>query len=136
MIELFLSRKKYTDVQTIGTMDVYNDNEFVVSLATLEQEDNNNEIGNSCIPKGTYNIDHYQSAKYPKAFILKDTLPRTGILIHNGNYHTHTTGCILIGFTHADINNDGFADVLYSRFALKRLANICRGETEITIKIT
>lgn len=136
MIELYLSRKKYTDKQVIGTMDVYNDNEFVCSLATLEQEDRNNEIGNSCIPKALYSVGHYSSPKYPKALIVKGTEPRTMILIHNGNYHTHTQGCILVGYTHVDINGDGYADVIHSKEALKRLYNVCKGETEIRLKIT
>ncbi len=136
MIELYLTRKKYTDKQVIGTMDVYNDNEFVCSLATLEQEDRNNEIGNSCIPKGIYPVKHYSSPKYPKAFSLGNTKPRKYILIHNGNYHTHTQGCILVGYSHMDINKDGYADVIHSKVALNRLVDICKNETEITLKIT
>ena len=47
----------------------------------------------------------------------------------------HTEGCILVGYHHIDINNDGFADVIHSKTALKRLYNICKGK-EITLKIT
>jgi len=136
MIKLFLNRKKYTDKQVIGVMDVLKNNEFVCSLAILEQEDRNNEIGNSCIPKGVYNVEQYHSNKYPDAFIVKGTHPRTKILIHNGNYHTHTEGCLLLGYHHIDINNDGYSDVIHSKTALNRLYAICRDENEIILDIS
>lgn len=136
MIELRLQRKKYTSKQVIGTMDVYKDNVFVCCLATLEQEWNNNATSNSCIPKGDYIAQHYSSDKYPNALILEDTQPRTGILIHNGAYHTHTLGCIIVGLAHKDINMDKFLDVLYSKTALALLMNICKDVNIILINIT
>ena len=136
MIRLILDRKKHSDKQTIGTIEVWNNNEFILSLVTLEQEWNNNEISNSCIPIGEYNVNHYSSSKYPNVLILHDTKPRTKILIHSGNYNTHTKGCILVGLTHSDINNDGYLDVVSSRTALKKLMQICKNETNISIIIS
>ncbi len=136
MIELFLNRKKHSDKQEIGTIDVYKNEQFVFCLASLEQEWNNNEISNSCIPKGAYMISHYSSAKYPNVLILNKTEPRTKILIHSGNYNTHTKGCVLVGLTHSDINNDGYLDVISSRTALKKLMKICKDETNISIVIS
>lgn len=118
MIELKLKRKKYTDKQTIGTMDVYKNGDFVCCLSTLELAWNNNEVEKSCIPKGIYPVKPYTSPKYKNAFILEETTPRTKILIHKGNYHTNTKGCILVGLSHYDINVDGYLDVSYSSPAI------------------
>ena len=135
MIRLKLHRKRESDLQTIGVMEVWKDNLFIVSFATLEQEWNNNEISNSCISLGDYPVKHYSSPKYPDAFILEETNPRTSILIHNGNYNTHTKGCILIGYIHSDINADNYLDVIYSKNALNKLNEICKYESSILISI-
>lgn len=135
MIRLELTRKKYTDKQTIGIMDVYRDNIFICSFATLEQEWNNNETSNSCIPPGFHKLEKYNSNKHPDSFILINTEPRTYILIHKGNYNTHTTGCILLGHIHKDINFDGYQDVINSGDSMKYLNEICRHEKIISINI-
>ena len=135
MIELKLSRKKHTDKQTIGIMEVYKDNIFECCFATLEQEWNNNKTSDSCIPKGSYIVNNWDSEKHPNSFILVDTNPRTYILIHKGKYNTHTAGCILIGLNHKDINSDGYLDVIHSTDAMNRLNDICKGEKIILIDI-
>ena len=135
MIELKVERLKYADKQVVGIMKVYQGSEFVVCFAILEPPDRNNEIGKSCIPKGSYAVKHYSSKKYPNAFILQDTGVRTMILIHSGNYYTHSQGCLLIGTTHKDINKDGYIDVASSVAALKRLNTICKNESILNITI-
>jgi len=136
MIELKLKRKKYTDKQVIGTMEVYKNNVFEGCFATLEQHWNNNKTSDSCIPKGEYIVGRHNTQKYPNTFILEGTEPRSAILIHSGNYYTHTEGCILLGLTHADINNDGYIDVSQSKSAIDRLNQICKKEEIINITIS
>jgi hypothetical protein len=119
----------------IGILEVYKDNIFEKCFATLEQHWNDNKISDSCIPKGKYKVDRHNSQKYPDTFILRDTEPRSAILIHSGNYYTHTKGCILLGMTHDDINNDGYIDVSQSKSALSKLNKICKNETIINIII-
>lgn len=129
MINWKLKRKKYRDIQTIGMMDVYEDDVFLFAVAILEQEWNNNEKGNSCIPKGSYTVESWDSEGHPNSFIVKGTEPRTYILFHTGNYHNHSQGCLLPGLYHADINNDGYMDVVSSKKAMDRLNETCRGKT-------
>ncbi len=129
MIHWKLKRKKYRDVQTVGTMDVYEDDVFLFSLAILEQEWNNNAIGNSCIPKGSYTVKDFDSKKHPISFIVEGTEPRSFILFHVGNYNYHSKGCILPGLYHEDINQDGYIDVAQSGNAMGRLNTHCRGKT-------
>lgn len=135
MIRLELIRKKYTDKQTIGSLDVYKNNTFICSFATLEQEWNNNETSNSCIPPGFYKVENYNSNKHPNSFIVCNTEPRTFILIHKGNYNNHTEGCILIGHIHKDINSDGYQDVINSGDSMEYLNRICKDEKVISINI-
>lgn len=135
MIHWKLNRKKYADTQTVGVMDVYEDDVFVFAVAILEQEWNNNAIGNSCIPLGNYTVDSWDSEKHPNSFIVRGTEPRTAILFHTGNYNWHSKGCLLPGLYHKDINKDGYIDVAQSGAAMKKLNALCRGkEILLTIK--
>lgn len=136
MIHLKLIRRKYTDKQTVGTMAVIKDNVFVCSFATLELDWENNKQNNSCIPPSNYSVNHYSSEKYPKAFEVLNVPNRSGILIHNGSYNTSSLGCILIGYIHSDINQDGYLDVIHSKDALSRFNDICAGEEIISLSIT
>ncbi len=135
MIELKLTRRKYTDKQTIGTIDIFKDNVFRYSLMCLEKAWKNNEINESCIPKGFYTVQPYNSDKHPNTFILEDTAPRSYILIHKGNYYNNSAGCLLVGLTFEDINNDGYLDVKYSTEAMEKLNYICKDEKYISLTI-
>ena len=135
MVRLKLKRKYYGENQTLGTMDVYRNDTFICSFATLEKRWNNNITSDSCILPGIYPVEKWNSNSHPETFILCRTEPRTGILIHSGNYYTDTEGCILIGYCHADINLDVFLDVIQSKEAMKRLNNICKYENTISIQI-
>lgn len=135
MIRLELTRKDYGDKQTRGIMDVFDGNLYLFTLSTLEQEWNNNETSNSCIPFGFYIVKPYKRPNGDMAFILEGTSPRTYILIHKGNLHTHTEGCILVGLTFDDINNDGLYDVVSSGDAMDKLLDACKNEKVISINI-
>lgn len=64
---------------------------------TCEDPWNDNRVGESCIPAGTYNVTKRISPKYGHHWHVLDVPNRTFILIHNGNNINHTTGCILVG---------------------------------------
>lgn len=135
MIRLLLNTKKFTDVQTIGLLEVWKNNVFQFCLSTLEQEWNNNKTSDSCVFPGLYIIEPHSSTTHGDCFILRDVKGRTAILIHSGNYCTHTEGCILVGLTHGDINNDGYLDVISSKEAMKKLLSVCQNEKVIYIDI-
>ena len=135
MIRLVLKRMKYSDKQTLGRMDVFRDSEYLFTLATLEQEWNNNKKLNSCIPPGFYKVEHWSSKKHPNTFIIRDTEPRTYILIHIGNTHRSSSGCILAGLSHGDIDGDGYRDVIRSTDAINKLRMECEDEEVIYIDI-
>lgn len=135
MVKLELNTKRFSDKQTIGWMDVYKNNVYQFSLATLEQEWNNNVISNSCIPPGFYIVEHCNTKKHPNSFLLKGTEPRTAIMIHILNFMFQTEGCIGVGLYHEDINADGYPDLVSSGKAMDKLRAICKNEKTIFINI-
>jgi len=110
--------------QTLGKLDVYNNNEFIFSCYTLELPDKNNASNISCIPKGKYNVKPYHSDKYPNVYQIMNVENRSHILIHQGNYHTDIKGCIIVGSETKDINGDGLLDVVNSKNTLEKLKDV------------
>jgi hypothetical protein len=99
---------------------------------TLEPSWKNNYF-NSCIPDGTYKVQHYTSQKFGKCLIVQGAPGRSGILIHKGNVATDTTGCILVGCRIGFIS--GSYAVLGSSVTFMRLINRMIKFESIKIKI-
>lgn len=118
METVILQREPSDQDGTFGAM-FYQDEQICL---TCEDPWNNNEVGNSCIPAGKYEVAPYKSAKYPNAWILKDVPGRSLILIHNGNTKIDTRGCILVGSLMGFL--DGLRAVLNSKNTLKELKEI------------
>src|SRR3990167_4455357 len=118
-VEIKIFRERYTNKQTLGSCVVRKNNIFVGSFVVLEKVDLNNEPNISCIPTGTYKLEHWNSEKHPNSFVVKDVPNRFSILIHTGNYYFHSEGCILFGGMFEDINADGLQDVIYSAKAME-----------------
>lgn len=78
---------------TFGVMQVGN---FV--FFTLEEEWKNNQINESCIPSGTYEL---RLAKYYRGGFMTYEVTgvpgRSNIKFHPGNTEEDTQGCILLG---------------------------------------
>ena len=79
------------------------------SLPTLERQWLDNQVSVSCIPSGKYKLAKQAWGKYYSAYKerwghefavqVADVPGRSGILIHAGNLHTDSTGCVLVGQT-------------------------------------
>ena len=128
MEELGTSRYKATlrrtsdnGTQTTGELKVYEDDKLVFTCMTLEMPWKDNNTNVSCIPKGSYDVKPYSSAKYPDTYEVLSVPNRSYILIHWGNYYTNTEGCILVGEYFVDINSDGQIDITNSRDTVKEL---------------
>ena len=88
----------------------------------------------SCVPKSVYKVLHRTSEKYKKHFILQDVRDRRYILIHQGNFNTDTRGCILVGSSFRQVNNDSLLDITSSKRTLSQLLEATEGEVfELTI---
>jgi hypothetical protein len=92
-----------------------------VVAKTIELEWKNNARRISCIPIGTYTVVKRTSNKYGNHFHLINVPGRDMILIHSGNYHSDSLGCIIVGSDHKDIDKDGLVDVVNSKATLSRM---------------
>ncbi|MDO6775805.1 DUF5675 family protein [Shewanella sp. 3_MG-2023] len=73
------------------------------------------------ISTGTYKISPYSSPKYLNVYELKNIPGRTKILIHAGNYHENTEGCIMPGLSWGLVNQKGHYYVSSSRIATNEI---------------
>lgn len=130
-----LYRTNYEEKETLGELHAGDDVLFTLELPNLNDDGiEGNERRKSCIPEGVYPVVRHNSPKFGKCFWVKDVPGRDGILIHPGNYHWHTLGCILVGIEHEDRNKDGLLDVVSSRRAMDLLLKHDITELEVTCK--
>lgn len=131
---LFIERYQRTPVQTLGRFEVrdINGNCYLKGV-TLELAWNKNIKEVSCIPAGLYLLKKRYSEKYRNHFHVVDVPGREMILIHPANYVKQLQGCIAPGSRHADIDKDGWLDVINSRITLNKLLAELPDETELVI---
>jgi hypothetical protein len=121
--------------QTKGYSHVYdNDDKYIFSCKTLEPPWRENQRRISCIPEGDYKCVKRTSPKYGHHWHVQDVPNRDLILIHSGNFNTHTLGCILVGREFADINGDGLCDVTHSKQMMDELRKILDDEFFLSIR--
>ncbi|NRA49788.1 MAG: hypothetical protein HRU12_11705 [Phaeodactylibacter sp.] len=120
-----LNRFSHEKNQTLGQLTVFcDDGGIIFQCATLELAWHFNKRKISCIPFGEYQCHLHISPKFGRTYWLKDVPERSEILIHKGNYNTHTLGCILLGKKHLDINGDGLRDVTSSGQTMKEFLEV------------
>lgn len=131
-MSVVLTRYYRSAVQCRGVLRVMSGEEEVFSCKTLELPWKDNENRISCIPPGptaetpaTYALrrrDPEESGTFDYTHYLVEGVPgRSYILIHAGNLYTQILGCILVGDTFVDINEDGHPDVANSGDTLNEL---------------
>lgn len=97
-MKLHLQRHTSNEIQTLGTLNLIDDNNQVLfSCVTLELPWKSNAKNISCIPAGMYRAQMIWSNKFNYHFVISGVADRTSILIHVGNYTSETKGCILAG---------------------------------------
>lgn len=80
-----------------GTIGVLMDSDGAKVCLTCELPWQNNAQGISCIPKGIYRCQRYDSLAHVHVWELLNVPGRTSILIHNGNTENDSKGCIVVG---------------------------------------
>jgi Family of unknown function (DUF5675) len=133
-----LQRTIFSDVQVLGTFELFDGDKKIFACKTLELPWKDNQHKISCIPKGQYKTLQRNSAKFGDHYhVLElgggEVNGRDMILIHPGNFHTQLLGCILVGKAHADINRDGVLDVIESKNTLKALLHLAPQGFELNI---
>ncbi|WP_417552529.1 DUF5675 family protein [Marinomonas fungiae] len=86
------------------------------------------------IPVGSYHVKPYSSPKYPDVFELQSVPGRTYILIHPGNFHRNTEGCLMPG--KVKMMDGADLAVGSSRTAFNEIKRHLAGARRITIDIT
>ena len=61
---------------------------------------------------------------------------RSEVKFHAANYFFQLEGCLALGSGLADINNDGYNDVVNSKNTMKAFHNALNGELEALLVIT
>lgn len=131
---MLINRSGANQHQTIGTGSVFNNlGRKIFEFKTLELPFLNNKVGISCIPSGYYKVEKRQSVRFGSHFHIKDVAGRSMILIHIGNYHRNTSGCILVGSEHRHLDSDNCLDVINSRGTMKKLLDITPSNFILTI---
>lgn len=127
---VILKRTSDDGIQTLGELT---HNQF--SCKTLERPWKNNLKDISCIPKGQYKVSWTFSPRLMKyTYEILNVLNRKGIRIHSGNYFFDVDGCIILGDSVKDINNDKKKDVLNSRVTLQKFEDIMQ-KKDFTLNI-
>lgn len=129
-MNLKLVRVAQHDNSTFGVLLCANRPMFV----TLEDLWRNNERMVSCIPAGTYKVKRHVSPKFGNCFRVEDVPGRSEILIHAGNTHVDTHGCILLGLMYGTLGTT--AAILSSRAAMDSFLTVLKDVTETTLTIT
>jgi hypothetical protein len=119
-----LTRQPNNGYQIAGTLNIHMGGKIVFTCCTIEPPYKNNQRRVSCVPTGTYPVKKRWSPRFKHHFHVQDVPGRTWILIHAGNFRKNSTGCILVGRQHKDINGDGFDDLPKSRATLADLLRI------------
>lgn len=96
-MKLTLRRSLNANDATIGVLSGLSKQLYV-----LEDAWRANQKSVSCIPAGVYKVvphgwDTGATVKYKQVWRLLNVAGRTGILIHAGNTHKDTEGCLLVG---------------------------------------
>lgn len=133
-MRLLIERIGAEEKQTIGRLYVLNPEDFVIfDCWTLELPWRNNKTRISCIPTGKYKVYKHTSPTFGKSLWINPVPGRSEILVHGGNFHFDTLGCILPGMDLREINGDGLLDVTSSKKALTEILDLV--PDQITLEI-
>ena len=137
-IELY--RNTFTRKSTSGILLVNN----IFECYSLEDTNRNLEsggtkiLGETCIPKGKYRIELYDSPKHGKETLQLVNVPQfSNVQIHGGNKPDDTEGCILVGNERSEDHPDWISKSQNALMGLKsRVIPVIRSGMEVWITIT
>jgi hypothetical protein len=114
---------------TMGVLCIDDMPEFV----TLEEAWRDNERNISCIPVGRYKLRPKVSPSRGRVWQVMNVPERDHILIHAGNTHKDTQGCILVGMQFGVLESE--AAILASKSAFQRFMTLMAGTPEAELVI-
>ena len=104
------------------------------TCTTIELPDLDNQQNLSCIPAGLYQCRKHHSPTHGKCIAIGNVTGRTDVLIHIANFVHELRGCIGIGESLVDFDNNGTFDVTSSRKTLRKLLDLLPNEFLLEIK--
>jgi hypothetical protein len=124
--------------QTLGELTIYNEyNVAIFTAITLERGWRNNESNISCVPLGRYPLVLEWSSRFKtNLWELYGVPNRSECKFHSSNYWFQLEGCIALGNALADINKDGYNDVLNSNNTMKAFHKAMGNDTRSELIIT
>ena len=103
---------------------------------SLERGWLNNKKNISCVPSGTYKIKLEYSPKFNTELWELYGVPNRGeCKIHIASFWYDLNGCISLGVSQKDINNDGLVDNYKSKIAMDQFHKVMKGYKEAEIRI-
>ena len=132
-----ITRDKQDINQTLGVCVVYDECDMpIFSALSLERGWRENKKNVSCVPLGSYDVVLEYSPRFDMhLWELKDVQDRSECKFHSANFWYQLNGCIALGNRLADINNDGYNDVLSSKQTMKAFHKALNGDTKALLII-
>jgi hypothetical protein len=129
MKQLRLVRVTEHNGATMGVLCIDGSPEMV----TLEDAWRDNEKQVSCIPVGRYKVKLNRSPRFGITYQVMDVPDRSHILIHAGNTHKDTRGCILVGLQFSKSGTD--TAILASRSAFIKFMELMGNDPEAELLV-
>ena len=129
MKTVIIRRFKINKQYTYGHCFVEGDGQVDYLGASIEKGWNDNKVGESCIPNGTYDLVYEHSAKFKKKlWEIYGVKGRSECKFHVANNASGLQGCIALGKIHINIDKDPELEVNYSGDTLKKLHKMMGGD--------
>lgn len=133
-----IHRFKQDKNQTSGScviVDEFNQPLFVA--LSLERGWRNNEVGGSCIPKGTYEMKLEFSNRFKMdLWEIKGVPNRSETKFHAANYWNQLEGCIALGLRAAKLNTDEYMDITNSVDTMKAFHMALKQANKVKLVVT
>lgn len=117
------------DFATYGNL-ITGDHPFAL---TLEDPWNDNAVGESCIPAGTYTCQRVISPHFGETFEVTHVPGRTHILFHKGNLPENTKGCILVAERFDPVG--GYPGIAESQAGFDEFLKLTKDVNEFTLEV-
>ncbi|MGF1836523.1 DUF5675 family protein [Photobacterium sanguinicancri] len=133
-VTINVKRIKQFGETTLGKLTIEGVNK---SWFVLEPGGPDSKVENSDkrIAAGAYKVKPFTGNRYKNVYELKNVPGRKYILIHPGNYHKNTEGCLMAGKTWGVLKDSHFY-VGNSKAAIKEIFSEMSKYQDIEIKIT
>ena len=133
---LKLHRFKQSKNSTQGVFSVLINEMPVFFCCSLERGWRNNENRVSCIPIGEYFLEYEMSNAFKtKLWEIKNSGKRTEVKIHVANFWKELEGCIALGLSFIDMDNDKEIDVTYSRPTISTFHRLLKPYENYRVKL-